>query len=154
MQGFILEEFPSKLLLTTIQCFFSTLQSFIVAIAFERDFSKWKIGFDVRLLGVIYCALCNAGISWYLQAWCLQVKGPVFVAMSNPLCILFTVISSVLILGVPVSLGSVLGGILTIAGLYCVLWGKSRERKILMASDENTDNQNSEHVVIIGESLS
>lgn len=134
MQGLILKECPSKLLLTTLQCVFSTVQTFIAAIAFERDFTKWKMGFDVRLLAVVYCvsinlrknyttqvffqkkwadifiwfpfqALCNAGISWYLQAWVLQVKGPVFVAMSNPLAIVFTVFSALIILGETIHFG-------------------------------------------------
>jgi hypothetical protein len=61
VQGLILKECPSKLLLTTIQCVFSTLQTFVVAIAFERDFAKWKIGFDVRLLSVVYCVSINVG---------------------------------------------------------------------------------------------
>ncbi|KAJ4786582.1 WAT1-related protein [Rhynchospora pubera] len=149
MQGFILKECPSKILLTTIQCVFSTFQTFVVAIVFERDFSKWKMGFDVQLLSVVYCALCNAGISWYLQAWCLQVKGPVFVAMSNPLCIIFTVLCALLILGAPVSLGSILGGILTVAGLYSVLWGKSIESKMFKLSNENSAGQNKEEQIAV-----
>ncbi|KAJ3704401.1 hypothetical protein LUZ61_008106 [Rhynchospora tenuis] len=75
IQGLILnKECPSNLLFNTIQCVFSTIQSFVVALAFERDFSKWKMGFDVRLLGVVYFGLCSGGIQWYLQAWCLQKK--------------------------------------------------------------------------------
>ncbi|XP_078173393.1 WAT1-related protein At5g64700-like [Carex rostrata] len=148
-QGLILKECPSKLLLTTLQCVFSTVQTFIVAIAFERDFTKWKMGFDVRLLAVVYCALCNAGISWYLQAWVLQVKGPVFVAMSNPLAIVFTVFSALIILGETIHFGSILGGILTVAGLYCVLWGKNRESKISDLSDENSKSRNMDQEVIV-----
>ncbi|KAJ4777617.1 WAT1-related protein [Rhynchospora pubera] len=149
MQGVILKEYPCKILLTTLQCVFSAPQSFVAAIAFERDFSKWKMGFDARLLGVVYCGLCNAGLAWYLQAWCVQKKGPVFVAMSNPLTIVFTIFSALLILGETVHLGSVIGGILTIAGLYCVLWGKNKEHKILYSTNEISKMQNVEQDVVV-----
>ncbi|KAJ3689975.1 hypothetical protein LUZ61_019139 [Rhynchospora tenuis] len=149
MQGLILKECPSKLLLTTLQCVFSTIQTFVAAIALERDFSKWKMGFDVRLLAVVYCALFNAVISWYLQAWCLQVKGPVFVAMSNPLAIIFTVFSALIILGETIHLGSIIGGILTVAGLYSVLWGKNKESKISNSENERSKGQNTEQEVVV-----
>ncbi|KAJ3682487.1 hypothetical protein LUZ60_015060 [Juncus effusus] len=127
MQGLILKEYKSKLLLTTIQCVFSTFQMAVVALVFERDFSKWKLSFDARLLAVVYSGICVAGIAWYLQAWCIDKKGPVFVAMSNPLTIIFTIFSALFFLGETIHLGSVLGGVLTVAGLYSVLWGKYRE---------------------------
>ncbi|KAJ3704400.1 hypothetical protein LUZ61_008105 [Rhynchospora tenuis] len=141
MQGLILnKECPSKLLLTTIQCLFSTFQSLIVALAlaFERDFSKWKMGLDVRLLAVLFSGLVSAGISWHLQAWCLQNKGPVFVAMSNPLAIVFTIFCGLLILGETIHLGSIVGSILMVAGLYSVLWGKNKERKVLDSSNQES----------------
>ncbi|KAJ4803176.1 WAT1-related protein [Rhynchospora pubera] len=107
MQGVILKEYPCKILLTTLQCVFSAPQSFVAAIAFERDFSKWKMGFDARLLGVVYCGLCNAGLA------------------------------------------CVIGGILTIAGLYCVLWGKNKEHKILYSTNEISKMQNVEQDVVV-----
>ncbi|KAJ3682480.1 hypothetical protein LUZ60_015053 [Juncus effusus] len=149
MQGLMLKECPSKLLLTTIQCIFSMFQSFVVALAFERDFSKWKLAFDVRLLAVLYSGIFNAVISWYLQAWCIEKKGPVFVAMSNPLTIIFTIFSALFFLGETIHLGSVLGGILTVAGLYSVLWGKYKESKLILTSNENLNIQGAEHNAIL-----
>ncbi|KAJ3682486.1 hypothetical protein LUZ60_015059 [Juncus effusus] len=145
MQGVMLKECPSKLLVTSIQGIFSTFQTFIVAIAFERDFSKWKLGFDVRLLAALCSGLCTGGFCWYLQAWCIIKKGPVFVAMMNPLAIVFTIFSALLFLGKTIHLGSVLGGILTVAGLYSVLWGKYKENKI----SSTTPNENLKQDVIL-----
>lgn len=55
IQGNVMKNYPSKLLLTTLQCFLSSIQSFIIAIAMERDPSQWKLGWNVRLLAVAYC---------------------------------------------------------------------------------------------------
>ncbi|KAJ3682485.1 hypothetical protein LUZ60_015058 [Juncus effusus] len=149
MQRFVLKECPSKLLVTSIQCVFSTFQTFIVALAFERDFSKWKLAFEVQLLAVVYSGVCTVGLVWYLQVWCIQKKGPVFVAMSNPLTIIFTVFSALFFLGETIHLGSVLGGILTVAGLYSVLWGKYKESKVILTSNENLNIQGAEQNAIL-----
>ncbi|ONK57546.1 uncharacterized protein A4U43_C09F1600 [Asparagus officinalis] len=55
LQGILLKEFSSKLLLTTFQCFFSTIQSFVVALAFEREISRWRLSMDLGLLAIAYC---------------------------------------------------------------------------------------------------
>jgi len=50
----MLEAYPSKLLNTTVQMIFATIQCFLIALAVERDFSKWKLGLDMRLIAVMY----------------------------------------------------------------------------------------------------
>ncbi|XP_042410778.1 WAT1-related protein At5g64700-like isoform X2 [Zingiber officinale] len=60
LQGFLLKEYPPKLLFTTIECLFGTLQSLVVALVFERDSSKWKLHLDMGFLAILYC--CIAGI--------------------------------------------------------------------------------------------
>ena len=55
MQAPVMKSYPPKLLFTTLQCFFSSIQSFAIAIAFERDPYQWKLGWNVRLLAVAYC---------------------------------------------------------------------------------------------------
>ncbi|XP_010241703.1 PREDICTED: WAT1-related protein At5g64700-like [Nelumbo nucifera] len=126
-QGLILMDYPSKLLFTALQCFLSTIQSFVIAIAFERNLDQWKLRWDVGLVATAYCGLVVTGLTFYLQAWCIEKKGPVFLAMSTPLSFIITIICSTFLLGELISLGSVLGGILLAGGLYSVLWGKSKE---------------------------
>ncbi|KAJ6834871.1 WAT1-related protein-like [Iris pallida] len=129
LQGMLLREYSSKVLLTTFQCLFSTIQTFIVAMVMERDLSRWKLRLDMGLLAVAYCGFVITGITFYLQAWCIEKKGPVFQAMSTPLALVFTIICSFFI-GETIHLGSILGGILMVVGLYSVLWGKSKEATV------------------------
>ncbi|XP_020583790.1 WAT1-related protein At5g64700-like [Phalaenopsis equestris] len=137
LQGRLLKEFPSKVLFTAIESVFSALQSFIIAAAFERDVSKWKLRMDMGLVAIAYSGFIVTGVSFYLQSWCIEKKGPVFLAMSTPLSLVFTILCSLFLLGDAISLGSVLGGILMVGGLYGVLWGKRRENYEPKPAEEN-----------------
>ncbi|RCV15589.1 hypothetical protein SETIT_3G068700v2 [Setaria italica] len=62
--------------------------------------------------------------------------------MWNPLNLLLTVFCSSL-LGQTVHLGSVLGGILLVGGLYSVLWGKRKEETRLAMPPDHLEEQSS-----------
>ncbi|KAF2928731.1 hypothetical protein DAI22_05g005101 [Oryza sativa Japonica Group] len=112
LQAAVLREFPNKMLVTAAQCVFSTVQTAVVAAAAEREMARWKLRLDISLLAVLYTGLVVTGVSYYLQAWCVELKGPVFLAI-------------------------IIGGILLVGGLYSVLWGKSAE----MTMNGNGDDQ-------------
>ncbi|MED6197335.1 hypothetical protein PIB30_055660 [Stylosanthes scabra] len=128
LQAFVIKGYPSKLLFTTLQCFLSSIQSFVIALAVERNIEEWKLGWNLRLLSVVYCGVMVTGVTYYLQTWVIEMKGPVFLAMSTPLNLIITIFASALILGDIITLGSLLGGLALVVGLYSVLWGKSREQ--------------------------
>ncbi|KAE7998250.1 hypothetical protein FH972_002812 [Carpinus fangiana] len=147
LQAAVMKSYPPKLLFVTLQCFLSSIQSFAIAIAFVRDPYQWKLGWNVRLVAVAYCGIIVTGVTYYLQAWVLEKKGPVFLAMSTPLALIMTMFSSAILLGEIITLGSLLGGLLLVGGLYSVLWGKSREHKandVNNLTAEKVDNQCSE----------
>ncbi|GMN33313.1 hypothetical protein TIFTF001_004103 [Ficus carica] len=129
LQAQVLKSYPSKLLFTALQCLLSSIQSFAIAIVLERRPSEWQLGWNVRLLAVAYGGIVVTGVTYYLQAWVIEKKGPVFLAMWTPLALIITMFSSAILLGEVITLGSILGGILLILGLYSVLWGKTREQK-------------------------
>ena len=54
LQASLLKEYPNKLLSTLVQCALSTAQSFLLAVAVERDPAAWKLQLDVGLLAVAY----------------------------------------------------------------------------------------------------
>ncbi|KAE8808483.1 Auxin-induced protein 5NG4 [Hordeum vulgare] len=133
LQARLLKEYPNKLLATALQCLLSTVQSLALAAAVtagsgEDMSAAWRLRLDVGLVAVAYSGFVVTGVSFYLQAWCIERRGPVFLAMSNPVGLVLTVFCSSFFLGEVVHLGSVLGGALLVAGLYSVLWGKSKEQ--------------------------
>ncbi|QCE15274.1 WAT1-related protein [Vigna unguiculata] len=105
IQAQILKSYPAKLKFTSLQCLSSSIQSFCIAIAFERDIEQWKLGWDMKLLAVVYCGTLVTGLIYYLQAWAIQKRGPVFPAMWNPLSFVIATTGSIFLLGEPLRLG-------------------------------------------------
>ncbi|TVU11200.1 hypothetical protein EJB05_44771 [Eragrostis curvula] len=136
-QAALLKECPNKMLVATALTVFSAAQSFVVAAVAERDFSRWRLRPDVSLLAILYCGFFVSGASYYLQAWCVEIKGPVFFAFWSPLCFVLTIFCSSFFLGEIVHLGSIVGGVLLVCGLYSVLWGKSKESKLVPSNEAN-----------------
>ena len=54
VQTAVLKDYPDKLVVTVTECLFSTVQSFLVAVVAERDFSMWKLRLDIGLLAIFY----------------------------------------------------------------------------------------------------
>ncbi|KAA0040785.1 hypothetical protein IC582_024762 [Cucumis melo] len=144
LQAFVLKSYPSKLMLTNLQCLLSSFQSFAIAIAMERDPQQWKLGWNLRLLSVAYCGIVVTAVTYCLQAWVIEKKGPVYLAMSTPIALVITIFFSAVFLGESITLGSILGGFLLVGGLYFVLWGKSKEQKISEGLKEGTKECNME----------
>ncbi|KAL6269205.1 hypothetical protein ACE6H2_026116 [Prunus campanulata] len=145
LQGPIVKQYPAKLRLTTLQCFFSCIQSSFLAIAIERNPSAWKIGWDIHLLSVFYCGVIVTGITYWLQVWAIEKKGPVFTAMFTPLALIITAIFSAIMWKEALHWGSIGGGVLLVVGLYSVLWGKDKEDR---KSEESEQKQESREEVV------
>ncbi|KAL6597833.1 hypothetical protein ACP70R_046638 [Stipagrostis hirtigluma subsp. patula] len=135
LQGQLLAEYPSKVLNTTIQIVFATVQSFLMALLIERDFSRWKLSLDVSLVAIMYSGITLAILS-YLQIWLVDKRGPVFLSMTVPLTLVITIILTFMI-GEAVTLGSVISGVLMVGGLYNVLWGKRIEQVAMSMQGED-----------------
>ncbi|MBA0775557.1 hypothetical protein Gotri_010694 [Gossypium trilobum] len=147
LQGRIVKQYPAKLRLTALQCFFSCIQSAIWAIAAERNPSAWKLGWDVHLLAVIYCGVIVAGITYWLQVWTIEKKGPVFTAIFTPLALVITAIFSAFLWKETLHWGSVAGVVLLVGGLYSVLWGKKKEDEKMVRNEQNPGT-NKEEIVL------
>ncbi|KAK1406821.1 hypothetical protein QVD17_38429 [Tagetes erecta] len=127
MQAPIMKEYPAKLLLVTLQCFFSLMQAIVAAIAMERNSSAWMLTWDVNLLSVAYCGVIVTALTYWLQLWSIEKRGPVFTAMFTPLALIITAVVSTVLWKETLYVGSVCGAVLLAGGLYSVLWGKSKE---------------------------
>ncbi|KAK4340876.1 hypothetical protein RND71_039377 [Anisodus tanguticus] len=137
----IVKQYPAKLRLATLYCLFSWIQSSVWAMAMERNISAWKLKWDINLFSVAYCGVIVTGLTYWLQLWAVEKKGPVFIAMFTPLSLIITAIVSAFLWKETLYVGSVCGGILLVGGLYLVLWGKhtEAEREIKDQILENKD---------------
>ncbi|KAL3515580.1 hypothetical protein ACH5RR_022482 [Cinchona calisaya] len=80
-------------------------------------------------LWLIAQGIVGSGIMFTLIALCVAMRGPLFVSVFNPLMLIIVAMVGSLVLDEKLHLGSLLGAILIIFGLYVVLWGKGKEMK-------------------------
>ncbi|KAF3328236.1 WAT1-related protein [Carex littledalei] len=128
MQAVTLKRYPAQLSLTAWMSLIGGAQSAIFTACIERKPEVWIIGFDVKLWSIIYTGLVCSGLIVYIQLWCTEEKGPVFVTMFNPLCTIMVAVLAYFVFGERLYIGSIIGGVIVIIGLYLVLWGKDKDQ--------------------------
>ncbi|PIN26617.1 hypothetical protein CDL12_00625 [Handroanthus impetiginosus] len=139
MQAPLVKQYPAKFRLTMLQCLFSCIQSSVWAMAMERDLSSWQLEWNLNLFSVAYCGVVVTGLSYWLQLWAVENKGPLYAATFTPLILIFTAIISAFLWKEMLYAGSICGGVLLVAGLYCVIWGKNKEAQIEANKVKPTD---------------
>ncbi|KAK8483139.1 hypothetical protein V6N11_004315 [Hibiscus sabdariffa] len=147
LQAITIKSYPAELSLTALICFAGTIEGSIVALAMEAgNAAVWSVHLDVKLLAAVYGGVVCSGIGYYVQGVIMKTRGPVFVTAFNPLSMVIVAILSSFILSEMLYLGRVLGAVVIVAGLYMVLWGKSKDQQ---SSEENfeTHASNDEKMV-------
>ncbi|XP_058094122.1 WAT1-related protein At3g18200-like [Magnolia sinica] len=119
--------YPAELSMTTMMYFFGTLQTCVLAAFVSREASEWKLKWDLELLNIFFGGVLNSGIGIFIFSWCARVKGPLFVAVFAPLTLLLTALADMLFLGETMNVGSIVGSLMIVGGLYLFLWAKSKE---------------------------
>ncbi|XP_020087326.1 WAT1-related protein At1g25270-like [Ananas comosus] len=127
IQAKMSKEYPCHYSSTALMCIMATIQAVVFAIVVERDWAQWRMGFDIRLLSAAYSGIVASGLILTVLAWCIKRKGPLYASIFNPLMLVIVALLSSLLLNEKLHLGSVLGAVLIVVGLYMVLWGKGRE---------------------------
>ncbi|XP_077240153.1 WAT1-related protein At5g07050-like [Tasmannia lanceolata] len=129
LQAITMRRYTANLSLTALICFMGTLQSIAVTFLMDHRPSTWTIGWDMNLLAAAYAGIVSSSVAYYVQGLVMQKRGPVFATAFSPLMMIIVAIMGSLILAEKIFLGGILGGILIVAGLYSVLWGKYKEYK-------------------------
>ncbi|XP_078434978.1 WAT1-related protein At1g25270-like [Wolffia australiana] len=114
---------------TALMCLMGGAQSTVFAFFLQKDWNEWKMGFDIRLLTVIYVGVVASGITLTVMTWCIRMKGPLYASVFNPLMVVIVAIMGSFLLQEKLHLGSVLGATFIVIGLYAVVWGKKTEAK-------------------------
>ncbi|XP_041994180.1 WAT1-related protein At1g68170-like [Salvia splendens] len=134
--------YPCHYSSTTLISIMGSIQGIIYALCIERDMSMWKLGWNIKLLTAAYMGVFASGIMCVLMMLCMRMRGPLYVSIFNPLLLVLVAIAGCLFLQEKLHLGSVLGVVVIVIGLYLVLWGKDRELKKanrLMGSKRSTN---------------
>lgn len=120
--------FPDMMVIVTCYTVFGTIQTFFVDIIANGDLNAWKLKWDLELLIIVLTALFGTLVRSRIQAWCMSVKGPMYVAMFKPAGIFWANFFGESFFGT-LCYGSVIGTIVVGVGYYTVLWGVREEAK-------------------------
>ncbi|KAJ6998189.1 hypothetical protein NC653_014403 [Populus alba x Populus x berolinensis] len=92
------------------------------ALQIYQNSSVLSLTFNMVSKGIVV-----TGITYWLQIWTIEKKGPVFTSMFTPFALIITAIFSAFLWKETFNWGSVGGDVLLVSGLYGVLWGKKKE---------------------------
>ncbi|XWS39207.1 hypothetical protein CRYUN_Cryun18bG0030400 [Craigia yunnanensis] len=138
MQAFTLKRYPAPLSLTTWMSFIGAAQSAVFTVILEHKPAAWTIGFNIDFWATVYAGVVCSGLIIFIQLWCTEEKGPVFVTMFNPLSTILVAVLAYFVLGEKLYTGSILGGVIVIVGLYLLLWGKDRDQEARIGRGEQS----------------
>ncbi|XBI43587.1 hypothetical protein VPH35_108339 [Triticum aestivum] len=74
-----------------------------------------------------------SALGFLAMTWCVEWRGPVFTTAFMPLIQIITAGIDVAILHEQLHLGSMVGSVIVVVGLYSILWGKSNEASTIEA---------------------
>lgn len=123
-----LKRFPAPASLSASSIFVGALALVFTGLGTISDKSAWVISKPGSIVSVVYAGAIASGLNFSLQTWANQRGGPVLVAAYIPLQTVFSAFLGVMILDDPLYLGSVIGAVLILVGLYLVIWGQRLHR--------------------------
>lgn len=127
IQAKISKSYPFQYSSTALMSFLGAVQSAILSLSIGRNFSMWILRKKLEIISVLYAGIIGSGLCYVGMSWCVKRRGPVFTSAFTPFTQIFAAMFDFSILHEQIYLGSVLGSVLVILGLYILLWGKSIE---------------------------
>ncbi|KAG2603717.1 hypothetical protein PVAP13_4NG004300 [Panicum virgatum] len=150
LHGRLSRKYPHVYSCNALMSMLSFLQVAVVGLCTQRSISPWLITSKFQILTVLYAGIAGCGVSFVLVTWCIEKRGAVFVAAFIPVVQIIVSVIDFSILHEQLNLGSVLGSVLVIGGLYLLLWGKRQEAlhcppKVAEDADKEQQQQQAVH---------
>ncbi|XP_031102630.1 WAT1-related protein At3g28050-like [Ipomoea triloba] len=123
----ILKDYPEQITIVFFSTFFSSIQCAIVTLLLERKLDAWKLQPGIGMIAIVASAVLEPVCVNNIAAFCLVMKGPLYVAMFKPLGVVIAAIMNLIFLAEALYLGSIVGSIIITVGFYVVMWGMLRE---------------------------
>ncbi|XP_031130333.1 WAT1-related protein At1g09380-like [Ipomoea triloba] len=127
IQTRVSEKYPAPYSSTALMCLMSSIQCVVFAVCFDHKPSDWSLRQGIRATSTVYAGIMGTAIAYCLMSWCIDKKGPLYVSVFNPLLLVIVAVLSWGLLRDKIYVGTIVGSVLIVVGLYGVLWGKQQE---------------------------
>ncbi|MQM06350.1 hypothetical protein Taro_039171 [Colocasia esculenta] len=115
---------------TAIAFFLGFLQSAALTFATGGGPALFAVRGELPIISILFSGVVGSGVGFLVMSWCVKKRGPLFPAAFSPPVQIAVAIIEYAILHEQLHLGSVLGSVLVILGLYVLLWGKNKEVEV------------------------
>ncbi|KAJ6775625.1 WAT1-RELATED PROTEIN [Salix purpurea] len=122
-------KFPAPYTCTLLMCFMGSIECVVIGIGANHKVSEWSLRSPGRLVAALYAGIVCSALAFSLTSWSIQRKGALYVSVFSPLLLVIVAALSWALLHEKIYVGTAVGSILIVAGLYAVLWGKDKELK-------------------------
>ncbi|CAO2821398.1 unnamed protein product [Amaranthus hypochondriacus] len=136
----LLKAFPSKYKATMLSCLSASLQAAIIGPCLDTSKTSWVLGWNLQLITIIYSGVLASGLSFCIISYVISRKGPTYPAIFTPLSLTFITAIEVFFLGEDLRIGSLLGMLVIVLGLYLFLWS-SNDNKRVESSQPKSHNE-------------
>ncbi|XP_030444303.1 WAT1-related protein At5g64700-like [Syzygium oleosum] len=123
----LMRVFPLKYWSTMLTCIIASWQATVVGLCINRSSKSWSLGWNLQLITIVYSGALATAATFCLISWVVAKRGPTYPSMFNPLTLIFVTVLEALVLGEAIHLGSLVGTILILVGIYSFLSGKRKE---------------------------
>ncbi|CAN4082480.1 unnamed protein product [Withania somnifera] len=136
LQTDTVKKYPERMTIVFFTCFFGSIQIAILTLALESNPKAWIVKPGIEIIAIVFAAVSGNVFRYNVLTWCLDKKGPLYVAMFKPLGMVIAAIMGIIFLGDSIHLGSVIGAVVISVGFYSVLWGKAKEIKSMFEVED------------------
>ncbi|CAF2116995.1 unnamed protein product [Brassica napus] len=128
-QGTLNIKYPCKYTSICLMSVFGSFQCALLSLYKRRTVNDWVIDDRFVIFVIAYAGIVGQAMSTVATTWSIKKLGAVFASTFSPIMLISATLFDFLILHTPLCLGSIIGSVVVVTGLYVYLWGKNKEMK-------------------------